>query len=229
MAMSSIHHSSALPFLSASILSPFFLSCWLRASSPSLLMQWQRHWVLCAPNIRVVLLSHLHWYWTGYQPWVCMHVLTWKRPSLPNNCISEPLCDTSAKKKKKKNCRWDAFAFMHTRIHSHARYFTVHISSSGHLSDSLFWVKFLHGEGEKDDSATPYGKQQENAIKTHIFYIHTCTQTGATYLMSAFQMINTLCQKLWCIISLIPFGYSACEKFIKGSSNRTKKVVTVYT
>lgn len=64
--------------------------------------------------------------------------------------------------------------------HSHwHNIFSVHISSSRHLSDSLFWVKFLHGEGEKDDIATPFGKQ-ENAIKTHAFYTHACKQVQPT-------------------------------------------------
>lgn len=96
------------------------LSCWLSASSPSLLPRWQWHWVLCATGVRAVLLSHLHWYWTGYQVCIpvracaCVRVLTWERPSLPNNCISILRCDTSAWT----NARWDAYTLIHTHTHT---------------------------------------------------------------------------------------------------------------
>lgn len=191
MAMSSIHHSSALPFFSASILSPFSILLFC-ASSPSLLLRWQRLWVLCAPDVRVVLLSHLLILDWVSGVCVCMHVLTWERPSLPNNCISVLWCDTSA--------RTNAGG-MHSCTHTYT--LMPNIFSSYFFIWAPRW-QFILGEvfawrgGERWFSDTLWETRKCNK-NPHIFYTHARKQVQHTWCQHS-QMIKARRQRLWYIL-----------------------------
>lgn len=73
---------------------------------------------------------------------VCVCVLTWEQPSLPNSCISVPQCDTLGRTntggRLTHTCKKNSLT--HTVI-------SLHIPSSEQLPDSLFLVLLLHRDG----------------------------------------------------------------------------------
>lgn len=184
MAMSSIHSFSLPPLFAAVPPLPYLVDSF---SSPSLLLQWQWHGVLRARAVRAVL-SHLQWYWTRYQVCmcVCACVLTREPPSLPNNCISVPWCDTSGRTNTGGMLtQFHTHMCAHTHKHTHTcTIFPVHVPSSEQLSDSLFLVLLLHREGEKmviQWHTEPERTGKRNKIPHIHGLFHTHTTRCTTY------------------------------------------------